>query len=448
MKKYDLIIKGDKVWDGESQTFKSACILISDGIIERIEESFVEAEAEEVIDATGFVVSPGFIDSHSHVEEDLSDPYTVQRLLLLQGVTTAVSGNCGSGLFMRDLNEVIKERYINLGFLTGHRVLREAVGIRDVYRRASLSEIEAMAELLKGELEEGSFGLSFGLEYTPEVSRDEIYGLAGVLRDYDDRFVSIHIRHDGPKCIDALREAISMSEDLGIRVVISHLGSMTAFGYAREALRIIEEALLRGVNVRFDSYPYAAFCTYIGSAVFDPGFEERWGKGLEALEVASGRFKGQRLTEDIFQRLREEEPETLIIAHVMNEDEMRLCIRHPMCAIASDGVIRGGWGHPRAAGAFPRGLIWLRDAGLSWEEALRHATTIPAENCFIRDRGKIKEGFYADIVVFDPENLSDRATFADPILPPSGIRYVIVNGRVAVRDGNLVEGSNGLLLRR
>lgn len=445
---YDLAIKSDRVWDGESQTLKSAVILIKDGVIKEVLEEKTLFSAKKVIDASGLIVSPGFIDTHMHLDEDPHDPYTIQRFLLLQGVTTGISGNCGSGALIRDVEGLVKERYINLGFLTGHRTLREAIGISDPYKSANSYEIRAMGDILREELRLGSMGLSFGLEYTPNVERDEIYGLAEVLKDFEKRFVSIHIRHDGPECIDAVKEAISLARDLRIRVIISHLGSMTAFGYSKEAIALIEGALSDGVDIKFDSYPYSAFCTYIGSAVFDPGFEERWGKGLEYIEVASGEFKGHRLNKELFDFLRREAPETLVVAHVMNEDEMKLCILHPMCAIASDGVIRGGWGHPRASGAFPRALLWLREAGLSWEEALRHATTIPADNAFIEDRSKIKEGFYADVVIFDPDELRDRATFKEPTLPPVGIKYVIVNGEISVEDGNLLGVRKGSILRR
>ncbi len=444
----DLVIKSDKVWDGESQTFKEATLVINKGIIERIEDLYAPVKGKRVIDACGLIVSPGFIDIHAHVEEDPSDTLTIQKLLLLQGVTTAISGNCGSGLLLDDVEGSLRERFINLCFLTPHAALRRAVGIADVYERATPLKIKAMRELLRSELEKGAFGLSFGLEYTPNVSQDEIYGLAQVLKGFDRRFISIHIRHDGPKCIDALKEAIALAEDLRLRVEISHLGSMTAFGYAKEALNIIEDAVLRGVDVKFDSYPYSAFCTHIGSAVFDPGFEERWGKGLDFIEVASGKFKGMRLNEDLFNLLRKEAPETLVVAHVMNEEEMRLCLSHPMCAVASDGVIKGGWGHPRAAGAFPRGLLWLREAGYPWEEALKHVVTIPRENAFLEGRGELKEGSFADVVIFDPLRLSDRATFSNPTLPPDGIRYVIVNGEISVEDGKIIGPSVGFILRR
>ncbi|MCS7233560.1 MAG: amidohydrolase family protein [Synergistetes bacterium] len=445
---YDLAIMGDKVWDGESQTFKSALILIKDVYIEKVADLEAEVNAKRVIDATGLVVSPGFIDTHMHVDEDPSDPYTVQKLLLLQGVTTGISGNCGSGALVREIEKVVKDKYINLGFLTGHRALRESIGINDPYRCASPSEIEAMREILREELRHGSFGFSLGLEYTPYVDKDEIYGLAWVLREFERRFISIHIRYDGPRCIEAVKEAISLAKDVKVRVIISHLGSMTAFGYSKEALRLIEEAISEGVDLRFDSYPYSAFCTYIGSAVFDPGFEERWGKGLEYIEVASGSFRGRRLDPELFSFLRQNAPETLVVAHVMNEDEMRLCILHPMCAIASDAVIRGGWGHPRASGAFPRALLWLREAGFSWEEALRHATTIPADNAFMEYRGKIKEGFYADITIFDPKEFKDMATFKEPLASPKGIRYVVVNGKVSVEDGKIIEPPEGKIIRR
>jgi N-acyl-D-amino-acid deacylase len=403
-----------------------------------------EPGAKKVLEAFDLLVSPGFVDTHMH-DEELDDPGTIQRALLRQGVTTALAGNCGSGPSLERVKEKRKAPWLNLGYLSGHRALREEVGIRDVYQPATEDEIVRMEKLLRNELELGVFGLSFGLEYAPNTSPREIEALCRVLDGCPKRFVSVHIRHDGPDCLESVAEVIGIAERFGIRVQVSHLGSMTAFGYTARSIELIEEARARGVDVTFDCYPYSAFCTFIGSTVFDPGFEERWGKGLESLEAASGRHRGKRLTPEIYDDMRKNDPQALIIAHVMNEDEIRLCLKNPRCAIASDGVLHNGEGHPRAAGAFPRALRWLREEGLSWAEAIRHATSLPAEMAWL-PVGRLEVGAPADLVLFSPDDLRDRATFEDQLAAPEGIAAVVVNGKIAVEHGEIAPQPAGRLL--
>ncbi len=441
---WDILIQDGLVVFPDEKAMRNCSVGISRGKI--ISVGDLKRSAQRVIDATGCIVSPGFIDIHMHNEER-EDPFTVQQSLLLQGVTTALAGNCGSGLFIDEYMAMIDVPYMNLALLTGHNRLREAVGITDVYKEADRREIAGMCRLLDGELRKGSFGLSFGLEYAPNTSKREIRQLAEVLTDFDRRLISVHIRCDGSACVGAVQEMIDLAKETGLRVQLSHLGSMTAFGASQKVLDMIDRARLDGVDIRFDTYPYAAFCTFIGSPVFDPGFEKRWNKGLEALEVASGLYKGRRLDEQLYARLRIEEPRTLIVAHVMDEDEMRICLRHPLAALASDAVLHEKSGHPRVAGAFPRGIRWLKDDGLSWPETLAHATTIPAEDMWI-ESGRIAEGAPADFVIFDPSRLVDRATFEDPLLPPDGIEYVIVGGQVVVERGIIKEPRRGAFLLR
>ena len=405
-----------------------------------------EPAAKRVLEAFGLLVSPGFVDTHMH-DEELDDPGTIQKALLRQGVTTALAGNCGSGPGMVRVKEKRKSPWINLGYLSGHTALREAVGISDVYQPATEAEIARMEELLEKDLVDGAFGLSFGLEYAPNTSPREIEALCRVLGNHQKRFVSVHIRHDGPDCLESVAEVIELAERFGIRVQVSHLGSMTAFGFTARSIELIEKARTSGADVTFDCYPYAAFCTTIGSTVFDPGFEERWGKGLESLEAASGKYRGKRLTPEIYDDMRRNDPKALIIAHVMNEWEIRACLKHPLCAIASDGVLHNGEGHPRAAGAFPRALRWLREESLSWAEAVRHATALPADMAWL-PVGRMEVGAPADLVVFSPGALRDRATFEEQLLPPEGIAAVVVNGRIAVEDNVIAPEPAGKLLMR
>ena len=440
------VIRGGLVYLPEEKKLVETSVALKDGKIAAI-GSCSSHEGWREIDASGCIVSPGFIDSHMH-DEDVDDPHTIEKALLLQGVTTAIAGNCGLGPLLEDIAPHRQTPWLNLGYLTGHTVLREKVGIRDAYRSASREEIAAMASLLEKELQEGSLGLSFGLGYVPQASSEEIDALIAVVATFERRWVSVHIRYDGRRCLEAVRETVDMARNHDVRVQVSHFAGMTAFGHFQESMNLLEEAWKEGLDVTFDCYPYAAFCTSIGSAVFDPGFAEEWGgKGFEFIEAGTGKYKGLRLTQEIYEDLRKNYPKELAIAHVLEEKEVRSCLVHPRCAVASDGILFEGHGHPRAAGTFPRALRILREEGLSWEEALEHVTSIPADMIWSR-RGRLRQGSPGDLVIFDPSELEDTATFENQLSPPRGIRYVFVHGKLAVEGEKILNPPKGTFLRR
>jgi N-acyl-D-amino-acid deacylase len=442
--KLDLLIEGGTLIDPVEGTESPANVGMAGKRVAYIGAE--SPEASRVIDASGLYVSPGFVDTHMH-DEELDEPDAIEKALLAQGVTTAMAGNCGLGPLIDAYAPKRRSPWLKLGYLTGHLELRRVVGIEDIYRPASAAETERMREILLAELRCGSFGLSFGLEYAPNTSAEEIAALVSVLAGMPRRWVSVHIRTDGPECVGAVQEAIDIARRHEVRLQVSHIGSMTAFGYNAEAIRMIEAAKAEGVDLTFDCYPYDAFCTNIGSAVFDPGFEKRWNKGLESLEAATGKYKGRFLTPESYADLRANDPAALIIAHVMNDAEIRKCLAHPSCAIGSDGLLNHGEGHPRAAGSFPRALRIIREAGLSWPEAIRHATSLPAGMAWL-EGGRLVEGAAADIVAFDPATLRDKATFADQLASPEGIEYVIVDGAVALDRGAIAPEPKGRLLFR
>ena len=448
MAKYDLLIRGGLVLLPGQGKETQLSVAVRGGKIAALTAEKVDAELE--IDAGGLYVSPGFIDSHMHDDDITDDGSTVEQALLRQGVTTAIAGNCGTGPLARDIRPLRQHPWLNLGYLTGHQCLREAVGARDIYAPASKEQVAAMQKLLRAELENGSFGISFGLEYIPNTPVAEVKALLEVAKDFKKVWAPFHIRHDGPDAVKSADEVLDLAREYrGLRFQISHTGSMCAFGQLAEVLAHIEQARADGADVTFDCYPYDAFCTHLGSAVFDPGFEQRWGKGKESLEVGSGEYQGHWLDEPgLFDRLRREDPDALVIAHVMCQDEVELCLKHKDCLVASDSILVKGAGHPRAAGTFPRALRFLRSQGCSWAEAVRKCTALPAAANWLDGKGAIATGADADLVIFDGEKLKDNATFREQLLPPDGIAWVIVGGRPAVRGKELLGEAGGRLLLR
>jgi N-acyl-D-amino-acid deacylase len=406
-----------------------------------------ETEAGLVFDAGGMFVAPGFVDIHIH-DEYFGDPDTVQHCLIRQGVTTAVAGNCGSGPDFAESAANRTKPWLNLAYLVGNcAALREGAGHADRYTPASPDEMTKMREILRDCLAAGALGLSLGLEYAPGASYGEIDALVRVAGEFSGRIVTAHIRHDDHRCADAVREVLKLSRDNGARVQISHLGSMT-MGRTMECAGIINRAVSEGVDAGFDCYPYDAFCAKAASAVYDGDLPKRWnGKGAECLEPVSGKFKGQRLTVETLAQIRRETPAELVIAHVMDRDEVESCLADPNCVIASDALYAGGGAHPRIAGTFPRAFRILRERGYDWQGALRKATAMPADRMRL-GAGRLSVGSAADVVVFDPDNFTDRATFDDPFAPPSGLKLVLVNGQVAFRDGEITKTPRGNFIRR
>lgn len=443
----DILIRGGIFFSmvrGESP--RTASVAIKDGVVSAVLPPDAEPEAEYVFDASGCFVTPGFVDSHMH-DEYFRDPDTVQQALIRQGVTTAIGGHCGSGPPVGVSFAARPRPWLNLGYMAGNCALREAVGRKDRYSPASASEIEEMRALLRESLSEGAMGLSLGLEYAPGASGEELDALAAELSGFPDSFISAHIRYDDKRCVDAVREVIALARGHNVRLQVSHLGSMT-MNRTRKCIEVIDAAIASGADVGLDCYPYDAFCAKAGSAVYDGNFEERWdGKGPESLEAASGRFKGQRLTYETLAVMRAEEPMDLIVAHVMNRDEVEACITHPRGLVASDALYTGGGAHPRIAGTFPRALGILRANGFGWWDALGKMTCAAADRLRI-DAGRLAAGSAADVIVFDPSKFKDRATFQEPMLPPEGLRLVVINGKTALADGGLAKEPNGRILRR
>jgi len=359
-----------------------------------------------------------------------------------------VAGNCGNNRFpVGFFKNYIEEHGSPVNYLTyiGHNYLREQAGITDRYREATGEEIDRMKELLLKALHQGVIGISFGLEYSPGVTLKEVEALVTPFKDHP-LLLAAHYRKDAKYALESIREMIEISRRTTLPMIVSHISSCAAFGMMDEALEIIEKAKEEGLDISVDSYPYNAFSTFIGSAVFDEGCFELWGKGPEIIFLTEEPYKGQYCDMDLFKKVRAEHPDMLVATFAMDEKDIGYAVAHPDVMIASDGVLREGQGHPRAAGTYPRVLgHYVRERkALSLYDALYKMTLLPAKRLGLDGRkGQIRKGYDGDLVIFDPETVIDRATFEEPTLPPAGIDYVFVAGQPAAKGQEVLRENLG-----
>ena len=300
-------------------------------------------------------------------------------------------------------------------------------------------------EKMKEDLEAGAIGISFGIEYDPGITEEEIIEAAN-MNDDDDLLVAAHYRADGANSIAAIEEMADIQSKIGKRFQISHLSSCSAMGTMKESLDVINSYMEKDPRLNYDTYPYNAFSTYIGSTVFEPGCLEAWHKDYSDLLLQGDPYKNQPATKESFEDARENYPDMLVVAIVMNEDEIAEAIANPNGMVASDGIISNGNGHPRAAGTFPRvlGKYVREDKVVDLVTALRKITLEPAKRLDMEHRkGDIQLGADADITIFDPETIIDGPTFQDITLPNKGIDYVIVNGEIALKDNEIIDDRAG-----
>ncbi len=408
---------------------------------------------KKVIDASGKFVSPGFIDIHMHSYPfDQCGFMETLNAMALMGVTTVLDGHCGLGHanFQTSIEKYRqKAAPVNYSSMIGHLSLRLMAGCSDLFSPAKKEEIEAMSELLAEGLQAGAPGLSFSLEYVPGTSIEEQIALSRIVADYKDRLVSNHYRFDADRFLEAIGEMIILARETGVKYQVSHIGSGAAFGQMAPALQMLEAANSGGVDIMADLYPYNSFMTAAGTTCFAPGCVERWRASYNDLHIVEGSFKGKYITPDILTMIREREPQVMVVASVMNEEEIKAAACHPLVMIASDGMLFEGQGHPRGAGAFPRFLgRYVREEGLmDWPAAGSKVSSMPAERLGLTDRGRIKEGFAADITIFDPELIIDCSTIEEPARPPLGISSVLVGGIEVVRNGKMTGENSGKFLR-
>jgi len=447
--RYDLVIRGGRVMDPETGRDQVADVGIAGGRIARI--GIGPLDGARTLDARGLVVAPGFIDLHQHGQE--ADDH---RLKALDGVTTALEMEIG----VADVGRFLKERegraLVNFGTTASHPAARAAelgapmpVGAivppagPATDRAASPAELARILDRLRSELDAGALGIGMGIAYTPGASRHEVietFRLAAERR----LPVFTHVRSSGRlepgSSIEAVSEVIAAAAVTGASLQVVHVNS-SCLRDAPECLSLIAGARARGLDVTTEAYPYGAGMSAINSALFGPGWQQKMGIGYQDLELPE---TGERLTEESFQRLHASPEPRLVLIHLNPDEVVDAVMAHPLVMVASDGLPA----HPRGAGTYARVLArYVRgQQRLTLMDALRKMSLMPAQRLerstpAARGKGRLQEGADADVVVFDPQTITDRATYRAPREPSVGVRYLLVSGTVAVEDGKVVAGA-------
>ena len=443
------LIFGGRVIDPANRVDAKLNLLIEDGKIAWVGTGM--PKADETIDATGKIVTPGFIDIHLH-EDPVVDGKIAPDIfnsMLRMGVTTAVGGNCGINVcdpveYLKLADQGVP---VNVAMLAGHEYFRNAAGAEDIYGHATEAQKQAMEAAIAKALENGCAGVSFGLRYVPGADKDEFFRAARCCAG-SKKLITSHVRDDADGIFDAIDEFCAAGVEYGVPVQISHIGSMGGFGQMEAVLRQVDAYRLNGLDITIDCYPYFAFSTRLGTPTYDPGWLDRYHCDYGVLEFCEGKYKGQRATKETFDEMRRDFPQCITVCHVMKEADVRLAFRHPAVMLGSDGLLNNGQGHPRASGSFPRFLAeFCRNGDLSLYDAVNKMTAMPAARLGLAHKGRLNVGADADITIFDPEKIQDSATFSEPVLPPVGIDYVLLGGEIAAKDCEIVKNDCGRAIR-
>lgn len=446
----DLAINFGEVIDTRRKVKQALHIGVQAGKIAAIKQS--PLEAKQMICAAGLIVSPGFIDVHGHV-----DGYAYSgELCVCQGITTTIGGNCG--LSPVDMGEFFCKQeqvgfVINQAELVGHSFsLRQAVGLSDPYRKASIREIGAMARLAEEALTAGAAGISFGLDYAPGASFAEIVALAEICASFD-RVMPIHTRLFTQNDLYSLYEILSVAKRTGVRLLFSHFVYQYGTGIMREALMILDRALSDGLKIKIDSGMYTDWTTFIGTATFDEQSIQDSELRFSDMVAASGKYAGRRLNKALYLEMRRDFPTDSVICFTGKKEEIYEALKKPYAMPSTDvGAYQKGEGHPQIAGTFPKYIKeMVKERGdLALPEAIYKATLLPAQTFGFWHKGCIEIGADADLTIFDLEKLADKADFphmGKPDAKPEGIVYVIVNGSLVVADGHFTGKRAGRIER-
>jgi N-acyl-D-amino-acid deacylase len=498
---YDVVIVGGAIVDGTGAPAFVADVAIKDGRIAKIGQ--FEGTAATRMDARGLIVAPGFIDVHTH-SDDLVEKLPLSEHFLRMGVTSIVVGNCGGskldvGRFFNALES--KGVSPNVATLIGHNTVREKA-MKGIFDRAPTpDELAEMKRLVDQAMQDGAVGLSTGLIYLPGTfaKTEEIIELAKIVAPYGGIYAS-HMRNEGARITNSINELVRIAREADVRAQVSHikLAGESAWGRTAQVLELLDAARAEGVRVMQDQYAYTASSTrmrqLIPDEAFDGGVEtfrailadpprkaelvakmkrNILGRGRMDYAYAvvasfrgDGTLNGMNIVEAAKQ-LRgsdslDDQIEVILeiesrggaqgVFHGMNEDDLRAFMQHPLTMIASDSgerVFGEGVPHPRGYGNNARVLSrYVRAMQvLTLEDAVRKMTSLPAEQFQILGRGKLEEGFAADIVIFDPEKVGDPSNYKDPHHYSVGFAHVLVNGVPVIRDGEITGAKPGRPLR-
>ncbi|MGA6983747.1 MAG: amidohydrolase family protein [Candidatus Sulfotelmatobacter sp.] len=444
---YDLVLEGGRVMDPETGLDAVRNVGIRDGKIARISSDALSGR--RVVHASGLVVAPGFIDLHQH-GQDLDS----QRVKALDGVTMALELEIGAPDVTQFLRAKEGHSIIDYGTSASHVAARALVFGNPIpageilpksgpatNQPATPEQIEKIENRLRAELDAGGLAIGMGIQYTPGATRLEVIDM---FRLAAERKVPVytHVRSasyvDPGSSIESVSEVIGAAAITGAALHIVHINS-SCLRDAPECLSMVSGARARGLDVTTESYPYIAGMTFINSAIFDPGWQEKEG-GISYNDLVLPNT-GEHLTKERFDELHKSSTPQTVLVFSNTQEVLDKVIPNPLVMIASDGLV----GHPRNAGTYSRVLAeYVREKGIiTLMDALRKMSLMPAEMLErstpeARKKGRLQEGADADIVVFDAATISDRATFAKPMEPSVGVRYLLVGGTVVVDEGKIV----------
>ncbi len=499
---YDLIFQGGTVVDGlGNPSFRADVAIKGDRIILISEEGIPEEEAEIVVNIEGRVISPGFIDNHAHIQTTIHE-HPLAENFIRQGITT-IMASLHSGNQPWPIDEYARSLDVapNVGFFAGHTWTRKQVlGLEN--RAPNEEELEQMRQLVRESMDQGALGFTTGLLYVPAnfAEIEEVIELAKVAAGKGGIYVT-HMRNEATGLLNSVRETIRIAAEAGIPAQINHhkAAGVTQWGWSEKSLAIIDSANKAGLDIKHDLYPYTASST--SSAILFPQWALAGGSESFALRVdnteelekikedmreiitydrtggdlsrvqfrvlpSDESYNGKRLSDMAADRGLPNSLETCVdlaielqlkggfsaIYHAMSEEDVIRIMKHPLAMIETDGdpVSYGvGYPHPRSYGAFPRVLArYVRELEvLTLEEAIKKMTSMPADQYNQKERGRITKGAFADLVVFDPEEIQDLATYTDPHRYPIGIDHVLVNGKFVIREGALTGERPGVWIK-
>jgi N-acyl-D-amino-acid deacylase len=443
----DYLVTNARIIDPESGRDFEGSLGITGGKIAGLysPEEAAKENAARKLDAEGGLLVPGFIDVHAHSDNDIP----CAEKLLAMGVTTVLSGNCGMGPvdFETFFNEFEVSGYpVNQAELTGLSALREEVGQEDIYRGASKDQREKMKELAKRAFDRGAWGISFGVEYTPGVSNEELEEMASIASGAN-RLITVHIGSRYPGDTDSLVNILKLGVKFGVRIIISHLVYMFVGEPLKRAMEIIDNYRAKGVDVWVDSGMYTAYATGAGSAVFDEkNITNNKDFYFDRLRAATGKYAGQFIDLEKYREIRRDFPGDSLIYDPGQMEDVFTAYSLKDVVVSTDCIGNPpGQGHPQGAATYPlffRVMVKERKQ-FSLHEALRRCTTIPARAMGCGGKGRVAPGADADLVVLDWERLRECADFpgvGNPDAPPEGVKHVFVNGVLSIENEKRVPG--------